>query len=85
MSGVVLLRHWSAAFMKHVFPILLRPHKPGLWLLNECLEFEFLTLEFEENPLKGKKMEKTITFYITTNDAMLKKNLNKVNSCHIKI
>jgi len=37
--------------MKHVFPILLRPHKPGLWLLNECLEFEFLTLEFEENPL----------------------------------
>ena len=52
MRGVVLLRHCRAAFMKHVFPILLKPHKPGLWLLKECLEFELLTLEFEENPLK---------------------------------
>lgn len=51
---MVLLRHCNAAFIKHVFPILLKPHKPGLLVLNECFELEFLTLEFEENPLKGE-------------------------------
>lgn len=42
IKGLVLLKHCNAEFMKHVFPKLLSPHKPGFDVdLERCPnEFE---------------------------------------------